>query len=54
MTTRINFRYLSEPDMIEAGVGDLVRCTDVMEEALVLLRQATTGWPARTAAPTGQ
>lgn len=38
MDTRINFRYLSEPDMIEAGVGDLVRCTDVMEEALVLLR----------------
>jgi ornithine cyclodeaminase len=25
--------------MIAAGVGDLVRCTDVMEEALVLLRQ---------------
>jgi len=39
MSTQINFRYLSEPDMIEAGVGDLVRCTDVMEEALVLLRQ---------------
>ncbi len=39
MTTEINFRYLSEPDMIEAGVGDLVRCTDVMEEALVLLRK---------------
>lgn len=39
MSTEINFRYLSEPDMIEAGVGDLVRCTDVMEEALVLMRQ---------------
>lgn len=39
MSTQINFRYLSEPDMIAAGVGDLVRCTDVMEEALVLLRQ---------------
>lgn len=39
MSTEINFRYLSEPDMIEAGVGDVVRCTDVMEEALVLLRQ---------------
>ncbi|WP_284976714.1 tyramine oxidase subunit B [Arthrobacter sp. efr-133-TYG-104] len=39
MSTQINFRYLSEPDMIEAGVGDLVRCTDVMEEALVLLRK---------------
>ncbi|GAA3784189.1 tyramine oxidase subunit B [Micrococcus endophyticus] len=39
MSTEINFRYLSEPDMIEAGVGDLVRCTDVMEEALVLMRK---------------
>ncbi|MHA7208606.1 tyramine oxidase subunit B [Arthrobacter sp. MDT1-65] len=39
MSTEINFRYLSEPDMIEAGVGDVVRCTDVMEEALILLRQ---------------
>ncbi|KAB1642287.1 tyramine oxidase subunit B [Gulosibacter chungangensis] len=39
MNTTINFRYLNEPQMIEAGVGDLVRCTDVMEEALVLLRQ---------------
>ncbi|WP_104181903.1 tyramine oxidase subunit B [Arthrobacter sp. B0490] len=39
MSTEINFRYLSEPDMIDAGVGDVVRCTDVMEEALVLLRQ---------------
>lgn len=38
MSTEINFRYLSEPDMIAAGVGDLVRCTDVMEEALILLR----------------
>lgn len=38
MSTEINFRYLSEPDMIAAGVGDLVRCTDVMEEALVLMR----------------
>jgi ornithine cyclodeaminase/alanine dehydrogenase-like protein (mu-crystallin family) len=39
MSTEINFRYLSEPNMIDAGVGDVVRCTDVMEEALVLLRQ---------------
>lgn len=39
MNTTINFRYLNEPDMVAAGVGDLVRCTEVMEEALVLLRQ---------------
>lgn len=35
----INFRYLSEPDMIDAGVTDMKRCVDVMEETLVLLRQ---------------
>jgi len=36
--TTINFRYLSEQDMIAAGVTDITRCTDVMEEALILLR----------------
>ena len=36
--TAINFRYLSEQDMIAAGVTDIARCTDVMEEALILLR----------------
>lgn len=35
----LNFRYLSEPDMIAAGVEDIARCVDVMEETLVLLRQ---------------
>lgn len=33
----ITFRYLSEPDMIAAGVTDIRRCVNVMEEALVLL-----------------
>lgn len=37
--TSINFRYLSEQDMIAAGVTDIARCTDVMEETLVLLRK---------------
>lgn len=36
--TTINFRYLSEQDMIAAGVTDITRCTHVMEEALILLR----------------
>lgn len=36
---RIDFRYLNEPDMIEAGVTDMARCVDVMEETLILLRQ---------------
>ena len=36
--TTINFRYLGEQDMIAAGVTDIARCTDVMEETLILLR----------------
>ncbi|WIM66839.1 tyramine oxidase subunit B [Corynebacterium breve] len=35
--TRIDFLYLSEPEMIEAGVGDAAKCVDTMEEVLVLL-----------------
>lgn len=34
---RIDFLYLSEPDMIAAGVRDIAAATDVMEETLVLL-----------------
>nr|WP_149029363.1 tyramine oxidase subunit B [Corynebacterium halotolerans] len=33
----IDFLYLSESDMIAAGVTDIARCVDVMEETLVLL-----------------
>jgi ornithine cyclodeaminase/alanine dehydrogenase-like protein (mu-crystallin family) len=36
-STRIDFRYLSEPDMIRAGVTDIAACVGTMEEALVLL-----------------
>lgn len=39
MDTRRDFIYLNEPDMIEAGVTDIARCVDVMEEALILLRK---------------
>lgn len=35
--TSIDFLWLSEPDMIEAGVTDSARCVDVMEETLILL-----------------
>ena len=35
-STRIDFRYLSEPDMIAAGVADMPACVDVMEETLRL------------------
>ena len=38
MDSNKDFIYLNEPDMIEAGVTDIARCVDVMEEALVLLR----------------
>lgn len=36
---KVDFLYLSEPDMIAAGVTDMARCVDVMEEALILIRQ---------------
>lgn len=37
--TKIDFIYLSEPDMIEAGVTDMSACVDTMEEMFVLLHK---------------
>lgn len=37
MDTRIDFTYLSEPDMIAAGVNDAARCVEVCEETFALL-----------------
>ncbi|MDR1066092.1 MAG: ornithine cyclodeaminase [Clostridiales bacterium] len=37
MLPKIDFLYLSEPDMLKAGVGDVVKCTDCMEELLKTL-----------------
>ena len=37
MDTRIKFLYLSEPDMIKAGVQDMKSCVDVMEDLLITL-----------------
>ncbi|QFQ02101.1 ornithine cyclodeaminase [Corynebacterium urogenitale] len=34
---KIDFLYLSEPDMIEAGVTDSAKCVETMEETLILL-----------------
>jgi ornithine cyclodeaminase/alanine dehydrogenase-like protein (mu-crystallin family) len=34
---RIDFLYLSEPDMIRAGVMDMAKCVDTMEEMFTLL-----------------
>ncbi|GAA2006448.1 hypothetical protein [Brevibacterium samyangense] len=47
--TRIDMLYLSEPEMIEAGVKDMAGCIDVMEETLVLwakgdYRMAGSNW----------
>lgn len=39
MNTTIDFRYLSEPDMIAAGVTDMPACVDAMEETFVLLHR---------------
>ncbi|SLM94253.1 Ornithine cyclodeaminase [Corynebacterium casei] len=35
--TQIGLIWLSEPDMIEAGVTDAAKCVETMEETLVLL-----------------
>lgn len=35
--TRIDFLYLSEPDMVDAGVTDFGKCVETMEETLILL-----------------
>ncbi|MBR7890036.1 ornithine cyclodeaminase [Marinomonas sp. A79] len=35
--TKIDFIYLSEPDMIKAGVTDMPSCVDTMEEMFALL-----------------
>lgn len=37
MDTKIDFLYLSEPEMIQAGVKDMGKCVDVMEDLLVTL-----------------
>ncbi|HAS8559636.1 TPA: ornithine cyclodeaminase [Vibrio vulnificus] len=37
--TKIDFIYLSEPDMIRAGVTDMTACVDTMEEMFALLHQ---------------
>ena len=39
MDSRIDFLYLSEPDMIKAGVKDMKSCVETMEDMLVLLKK---------------
>ena len=43
MDTKIDFLYLSEPDMIAAGVKDMPACVDCMEDLLVTLEQGDYG-----------
>lgn len=38
-STRIDFIYLSEPDMVKAGVTDMSACVDTMEEMFGLLHK---------------
>ena len=37
--TRIDFLYVSEQDMIDAGVTDSAQCVEAMEETLILLAE---------------
>ena len=39
MDTRIKFLYLSEPDMIKAGVKNMDHCVEAMEDLLVTLNK---------------
>lgn len=39
MDTRIEFLYLSEPDMIKAGVKNMDQCVEAMEDLLVTLNK---------------
>jgi len=48
-STRLDLLYLSEPEVIEAGMKDMARCIDVMEEVLILVakgdyRMAGSTW----------
>ena len=39
MSAKIDFLYLSEPDMIKAGVKDMAKCVEVMEDMMVTLKK---------------
>ena len=39
MSAKIDFLYLSEPDMIKAGVKDMGKCVDIMEDMMVTLNK---------------
>lgn len=39
MDAKIDFLYLSEPDMVKAGAKDMKQCVEVMEDLLVTLKK---------------
>ena len=39
MSAKIDFLYLSEPDMIKAGVKDMGKCVEVMEDMMITLNR---------------
>ena len=39
MSAKIDFLYLSEPDMIKAGVKDMGKCVEVMEDMMITLKK---------------
>ena len=39
MDTKIKFLYLSEPDMIKAGVKNMDQCVEAMEDLLLTLNK---------------
>ena len=39
MGTKVDFLYLSEPDMVKAGVKDMKQSVEVMERLLVTLNK---------------
>lgn len=39
MGTKIDFLYLSEQDMVAAGVKDMGKCVEVMEDMMVTLQK---------------
>ena len=52
MDTRIKFLYLSEPDMIKAGVKNMDQCVEAMEDLLVTLNKGDYVMAGVTIIPT--
>lgn len=46
---KIDFLYLSEDDMIAAGVKDMKGCVEAMEEMFKLMKIGITAWAVSTA-----